>query len=306
MIVLYKTTNKINKKFYIGVHKTKNPQDFYYGSGVNLKKDIKQFGKENFEKEILIVFDDEEEDKAYLLESLIVNKNFILRDDVYNKSVGGKHGPIMYGPNNPFYGKTHSKNTLEKIKNSRGSNWRKPYTEEERKRYSEFFKNLWNNHELKTKMIQHRTGSKRTEETKKKMSEKRLGFKLTNETKQKISVIVKTRWKENSEQFKRSQESLENARNKLKKVDHYWQDKVNKNPEKIRKTAEKHRGMKRTEETKKRISESKKGKEGFFKNKFCVYNPHSLERLWLNEGDEIPPNFIKGTGLKRKRRKQSE
>jgi hypothetical protein len=29
---IYKTTNNITKEFYIGQHKTKNPNDNYYGS----------------------------------------------------------------------------------------------------------------------------------------------------------------------------------------------------------------------------------------------------------------------------------
>ena len=41
--IVYKTINKINKKFYIGVHKTENPNIFdgYLGCGI-FDKDIKK------------------------------------------------------------------------------------------------------------------------------------------------------------------------------------------------------------------------------------------------------------------------
>jgi len=50
-MVIYKTTNKIDGKFYIGKDAINNPS--YYGSGIRLKRAIKKYGKENFIKEIL-------------------------------------------------------------------------------------------------------------------------------------------------------------------------------------------------------------------------------------------------------------
>lgn len=57
----YKITNNINGKIYIGIHKTKNINDGYFGSGTLLKKAIKKYGKNNFILEILYFHNTEEE-----------------------------------------------------------------------------------------------------------------------------------------------------------------------------------------------------------------------------------------------------
>jgi len=87
---IYKTTNKINGKFYIGKHKTKDLNDNYMGSGKQLKYAIKKYGIDNFEKEILYVFSDEQEmnDK----EAELVTEDFVKQNDNYNLCIGGKGG----------------------------------------------------------------------------------------------------------------------------------------------------------------------------------------------------------------------
>jgi group I intron endonuclease len=52
-MIIYKTTNSINGKFYIGKD-AKNKKN-YLGSGTILKQAIKKYGKSNFTKEILEV-----------------------------------------------------------------------------------------------------------------------------------------------------------------------------------------------------------------------------------------------------------
>lgn len=99
LFTVYKTTNKINGKYYIGTHKTKNPNDNYLGSGVALKRAIQKYGEENFIKEVLFVFDNP--DAMYAKEKEIVE----IGEHTYNLMEGGKGGfdhIDNFGDNNPM------------------------------------------------------------------------------------------------------------------------------------------------------------------------------------------------------------
>lgn len=84
---VYKIINKINNKFYIGVHKTNNPMDSYMGSGKIIKKAIKKYGKDNFQKEILFIFETKLE--AYSKERELVTEELIKDKNCYNVNIGG-------------------------------------------------------------------------------------------------------------------------------------------------------------------------------------------------------------------------
>ena len=77
---IYKITNKLNNKFYIGAHSTNNLNDGYMGSGKMIHLAIKKYGIENFKKEILEYCPNQ--NKLFERENEIVNKDLI---------VGGMH-----------------------------------------------------------------------------------------------------------------------------------------------------------------------------------------------------------------------
>lgn len=85
--VIYKITNLLNGYIYVGAHSTQNINDRYMGSSKYLKQDMKKFGKENFKKDILYIYDNIEDMK--LKEAEVVNKDFCFREDTYNKVIGG-------------------------------------------------------------------------------------------------------------------------------------------------------------------------------------------------------------------------
>ena len=102
--IVYKTTNLVNGKIYIGVHKTLTPYEFdgYLGNGIYFKRGVnkrfhvpfanavRKYGFENFKRETLFIFDTLEE--AYKKEEEIVTFDFVQRDDNYNVETGGCGG----------------------------------------------------------------------------------------------------------------------------------------------------------------------------------------------------------------------
>ena len=58
---IYKITNNVNGKYYIGKHQTKDLNDGYMGSGKFIKRAIEKYGVKNFTKEIIHVFDNEKD-----------------------------------------------------------------------------------------------------------------------------------------------------------------------------------------------------------------------------------------------------
>lgn len=159
---IYKTTNLINGRFYIGKHKTDKLDDSYLGSGKLLKQAIRRYGIQNFKKEILHVFETEHEMNKKEKELVV------LSEESYNLCEGGNGGFDYINKTNipKFHGKSHTQETRDKISK----------------------KAMGNKHTL---------GKKHSDETKRKIGEKSrarlIGHTKTEETKRKISETLKKR-----------------------------------------------------------------------------------------------------------------
>lgn len=106
---IYKTTNDIDGKFYYGKHQTENPNDSYLGSGVRLERAISKYGREHFHKEVLFVFDTEEEMNAK--EREIITEELISNPNCYNMTFGGEGGDTW-----SYSGRKHTEETKSKIR----------------------------------------------------------------------------------------------------------------------------------------------------------------------------------------------
>lgn len=86
---VYKTVCLVNTKFYFGIHKTKDPNDRYLGSGMILRRAIRKYGRKNFIKQVLFVFDTK--DKADYKEIELIGAE-INNPKCYNIARGGQAG----------------------------------------------------------------------------------------------------------------------------------------------------------------------------------------------------------------------
>jgi len=89
---LYKTTNLLNGKFYVGMHSTDDMDDGYLGSGLRLRRSIRKYGATNFKREVLEFF----ESRKILIEreKNLVDENLLKDPFCLNIREGGEGGLI--------------------------------------------------------------------------------------------------------------------------------------------------------------------------------------------------------------------
>ena len=261
---VYKVTNNINNKEYIGFHSTNDLNDGYMGSGKLIIKAIEKYGIENFSKEILKIFDNKKDAEDY--ERKLVNEEYVMREDTYNISIGG-NVCILHGKFNGFYGKKHTKETLEKIQNTRKKN-NKPINYPKSIKVNEMkignyifnsYRHASNELELSRCEIDCLLYNNKDCYflDKNKQESFEINYRTYLEDKKKRSEL---HWKRVSEYMKSDAHKLEVSKALSGSKRPWVANKINKDPNKIAKTAEKHRGMKRSEETRKRMSEAQKKK----------------------------------------------
>ena len=182
---IYLTTNLITGEKYIGKHYG-TEDDSYLGSGIILKKAIVKYGKENFKRNILYISKNAEENNQKEKE-FIKTFNAIEDKTFYNIAEGGDGGDIFHtlsierqnqirekaklqcsGCGNPMYGKHHSEETKNKLRQVD-----KSYTQTQ-----EYRNNM---SKIKSGEGNGMYGKHHTEESKKKMSESKKGKKIGKE-----------------------------------------------------------------------------------------------------------------------------
>jgi group I intron endonuclease len=117
-MIIYKTTNLINGKFYIGKDTKNNP--VYLGSGTLLALAIKKYGRENFQKEIIEVCD--------TIEQLNIREIFWISKlvPIYNIAKGGFGGNTRYNMTANDYEKWRHNLTISRgnlARNPAGWKW---------------------------------------------------------------------------------------------------------------------------------------------------------------------------------------
>jgi group I intron endonuclease len=180
-MVIYKTTNLVNGKYYIGKDVYGNPA--YLGSGRALKKAIEKYGKENFIKEILCQCSSKEElnekEKSYVTREIVSDKMS------YNLIEGGQGGDTYeyrknkgsVGTNVERYGEERAKVIAEKrsksLRGERNGMYGKKLTEEHKQKMIEGNRNrdYFFSDAHKERLKKALTGRKDSEETRLKKKE---------------------------------------------------------------------------------------------------------------------------------------
>jgi hypothetical protein len=115
---VYKTTNLVNGKIYVGLHVTKDLNDDYLGSGKQIQAAVKKYGRNNFKREYIKICESPEE--MYNLEAEIVNEDFVKSTNTYNMKTGGTGSWSHVNDNPEQYREARSK--LRKLRNAQGDN----------------------------------------------------------------------------------------------------------------------------------------------------------------------------------------
>ena len=189
---IYKITNIINNKIYIGKDTSNNPS--YFGSGILINKSIKKYGIENFAKEILEECDNNEilcEKEKYWIKQY----NSTNLQIGYNITEGGDGGDTF--SNNP--------NQLGIRKKISDTMKTRVFTEKHRFNLS---KNHMSTKHKKGKTYEEMYGKERADEYKAKLRLSRQKYKTEKErlgeNYDKVILLLKDRFKGDNNPMKKN------------------------------------------------------------------------------------------------------
>lgn len=179
---IYKTTNLISKKIYIGQKKSdKFLGNKYLGSGVKLLDAVKSYGKENFKVELIEEIDkleDMDTREIYWIKYYNATNSKI----GYNLSEGGKVNRNLVGENNPFYHKHHTEETRNKLKELGKKRYHSLLSDETKLKISIF---------CKGRIVSEETRQKLSENAKTNPNYGLKGKHLSEEHRKKVSLAKK-------------------------------------------------------------------------------------------------------------------
>lgn len=218
--LVYKYTNKVNGKVYIGqTCRTMEERAKSDGSGYKgchkFWNAIKKYGWNNFIPEILAEglgskeasdtelkyieeYNSVQDGYNILKENIEFSDKYratissSLKNSIHNEERINKLKISNRGENNPFYGRHHSEESKEKMRRNKVG---KKLTEEHKRKISEHntrpFLGKHHSEESKEKIRRSKLGKKLTEEHKRKVSLAGLGRKVSEATRMKISETHK-------------------------------------------------------------------------------------------------------------------
>lgn len=193
---IYLITNLINGKTYVGKHNGKN--EYYFGSGQNIVRAIKKYGKENFTKTILKQGDFNNELLSELEKHYIRLYSPAYTPNSYNLTLGGEgqFGRIISEETKilmSIKAKERFKDPIERLKAGNGSRGKSMPETTKVALLKAVTGNKWNlgkplKEETKQKLSTIFKGRTYTDEQRKRMSDGRKGMKFSEEHKKALSL----------------------------------------------------------------------------------------------------------------------
>ena len=286
--IVYKVTNQLNQKSYVGQTRRIKQFKSYYGSGKLIKQAIAKNGKGNFTKEILFECFTQEELDEKEIKAIIEHKSYA--PEGYNLAEGGQFGS---GSSKLKYLSEEERQAhSEKMKNA--CNYKEKYTEKE---YAEFcekakLRAIEINQRPETKLRKSKIMKKRHEDglvivdpEKRREAANRPGVKEKKSKSQKESWLRKT------------EEEKEIIRQKL--------SEAHKTEEYLEKYREFRKDFAHSDETKEKLRQANIGKH---------HSEETLKKLnnrkWVTNGkinlnlkkdETIPEGFYEGMTQKQDR-----
>jgi group I intron endonuclease len=216
MIYLYKITNQLNGKVYIGQsnkEKERWRQHKYFGRNPDktnqyIHKAMNKYGIDNFTYEVICT-SLTQEDANEAEKQLIIQYDSRNKEKGYNLAPGGDSAwnTGLPAEQQPMYGKHHSEDSRKKISESNIGKLN-PHSDEWREKASKAHKGRPKTEEWKKKISQSNLGVKRSLDTRQAMSEAKLGSKLSEETKEKMSIPKKGKAKSDDTRQKMSKSKI--------------------------------------------------------------------------------------------------